>query len=265
MISLYEFLSTKIDKNKLRKQISIEDLIDYIVNLLMSSENYEIKEDVALVCKNTLAKNDKFHDTRVFGGDDLTNAKLCEKIKFSNVFTLDGGKTDESIYKDIIWRITNGNEDKVSDVQEFDGEKDTYTVYIIQDYAVCIATENHNVVIELVNDINDYTKAFPELNSYYDKIELSNRKTLLEVDNIPDSDSFWVMYNELCNEYIKVFNKKYPGIELEILGNQGKHVCTYVSIELLHNYYDIVNEIDELQTEFVKELQDEIDDNWKDK
>lgn len=257
-----EYLSSKIgNKTAVKKDASVSDLFNALIDYFFRGEDKNTKEDLKLACMNAFEnhKNDN-EEFRIFGDSKLTNENLRNLQEFYNVHLFDSLiDNDDYLYEDICNGIVEGK--TTMDYESF-GDSDIAVWH--NDYAVCLETGDFVIVVERLEKNAEIN---PQIDSYHNRgksyIELSSRQIICEIDNVPDDDRFWSNYNMFCEDRIKEFNTKFPDIELELLGRNGKHVCALATLELVHKYDEVVKEIKRLQDNLLIDAKDEAE-YWND-
>lgn len=253
MKSLYEYLSTqKISKEHLPNKMPIEEYIVHVLREYFGETEEDSIEKLVEYLVDLMHRYD-MEKFRVFGNceDSLKFSKKYKNCVIAQPF--------ESLYADREYLY----EDVDSSLSEYEKDYDEVEDYIVSfsDDFVRISYDDKAFVFESLNQEKEIN-INPKISTYHSRhetyVELSSRKIVSELNDIPEIDVFWNNYNDIVQTYIDLANEKF-GIEFSIFGNGGRHVCVKPTFKLFHEYDEILDGVNIMQDDLKKDAQDEID------
>lgn len=204
--------------------------------------NKQIPEDIADFAQKYF-KEHKFDNYRVYWTKNpnmtATKYEKWKDIAFMNIL-----KTDikYDLIVDIIYSVCKNSKD-------FEEESIYYHDSVI---VVTDLDETYNFVIENMDEGVNLNPSFKEFKKGVDSlIEFSSKPLMSYIGEIEGEDLN--EYDQLCDDAKEACQEKF-NIELERLGNKGKHVCSLPTYNAFHKYDEIIEYINNEQDNIVKTM-----------
>lgn len=265
METLHKYLSSKIKNSKYLPKEDIFESLPVLISDIFKENDKGIEKIMEIIDKKI--QKDKYKHVRIFGSSDEIISVLRNDLDFNKIdifFNFENslkGNERKWLVEDF---FSNLGDDYI-DYDELSTENEDYRIFYGKTYFGIYADSNESQL--MIESFEDGKDPNPKFSIYYNKgntyIELSSRKIILEIDKVPDNDNFWNNYDEFCRDKIKEFNVKFPDIEIEVFGRGGRHVCALPTMQLLHNYDEVIKEIERLQDNLLADAKDEAD-YWND-
>lgn len=220
--------------------------------------NENDKESQAMIEDiNKIFDKNNFESIRVYSNSYKVNKTLKEEKQVYRNITIFKNILDHEY---LIYDLIEDAKDNSSNYEDYTTNNYDYRIYNSDYYIYIERDDDFGMIFEKIDENNNPD---PSINEYSDRnttyIELSRRQLLAEIKNMPEEESFWWDIQYIYDDALENA-KEELGIEIEVLGRNGKHVCTPRTMKALHNYDEIVKHIEKIQDDMKSQIQYEVDE-----
>lgn len=147
------------------------------------------------------------------------------------------------IYNKYIYNGWDADYDEFMDSFEANIEEGLDSWWNLDDFDIKKLEQTVKEVFDLLNS--------PAIKRYGDKLELSDNRTMWNIDAPMQDETDYYVYSDIVNEAIDMF-KDQEGIDLGVEGRSGRHITVEDTYDNAKNYFELCDKVQDYEDWVIK-------------